>query len=158
MVKTGKRDSKLLSSSTIKVYDLLYLKCSAAQVRCRQVPVKFLQEIIVILLFAEVFPAVVQRHYISRSLIESMTILLNKAGSNKYINTYLIFIRVLLLRVRLVCSRYMGKVRPEHKDFCRTSQIGHLTTLFLLFRTEAKGKKGMSKVSKDVLRVYCTKD
>ena len=85
-------------------------------------------------------------------------ILLNKAGSNKYINTYLIFIRVLLLRVRLVCSRYMGKVRPEHKDFCCASQIGHLTTLFLLFRTEAKGKKGMSKVSKDVLRVYCTKD
>ena len=42
-------------------------------------------------------------------IFHSLVPMLNKAGSNKYINTYLIFIRV--LRVRLVCSMYMGKVR-----------------------------------------------
>ena len=31
----------------------------------------------------------------------------------------------------------------RHKDFCCASQIGHLTTLFLLLnRTEAKGQEG----------------
>ena len=67
-------------------------------------------------------------------------ILLNKAGSNKYINTYLIFIRVLLLHVRLICSRYMGKVHGEQSLFAMLHKMGHLTTLFLLFRTEAKAK------------------
>ena len=35
-----------------------------------------------------------------------------------------------------------GKVRGEQSLFATLHKMGHLTTLFLLFRTEAKAKKG----------------
>ena len=82
--------------------------------------------------------------------------MLNKAGSNKYINTYLIFICV--LRVRLVCSRYMVKCSEVNVP----AHVTDYNTPPCFEKDSAMGQKGAlwawTKISKDMLKIYGKRD